>query len=160
MKIRKLTEENHAKVSALLQHAFSGSNFEIQLFKNLHKNNKPLHEWICIHSNKVTAYIAFSNAFAGTEVCGVHLAPLAVNPKVQNQGIGSELLRFALRQEVLKETTIFVLGSPNFYRKFGFEKCVTPICPFDNNNDHFLSIRNKIPHQYTVGYEAEFTIGA
>ena len=160
MKIRNLTTENYAKTSALLRQAFSGGNYEVKLFENLHKNAKPLHEWVCIHSNKVIAYIAFSNAFAGEEVCGLHLAPLAVKPEVQNQGIGSELLRFSLRQDVLKEQTIFVLGDPDFYKKFGFEHCALPICPFDKNNAHFLSIRNNTSTHYTVGYEPEFKIGA
>ncbi len=159
MKIRKLTGEDHPKAAALLRQAFSGSNYELQLFENLHKKNKPLHEWVCIHTNKVIAYIAFSRAFEGSKVCGLHLAPLAVKPEFQRQGIGSELLRFALRQNALKETTIFVLGDTLFYQKFGFEPCVMPLCPFDDNNAHFLSIRNPTSHQYTVGYEREFLIG-
>lgn len=160
MKIRQLTPDNYAKTSALLRQAFSGSKYEARLFENLHKNNKHLYEWVCIHSNKVTAYIAFSNAFDGTEICGVHLAPLAVKPQMQNRGIGSELLRFALRQEILKKSTIFVLGAPDFYQKFGFKQCTMPICPFAEKSGYFLSIRNNTSRQYTVGYEPEFNIGA
>jgi len=48
----------------------------------------------------------------------------------------------------------------DFYEKFGFEGCVMPVCPFDNNNEHFLTIRNNTSHQYIVGYEPEFEIGA
>jgi putative acetyltransferase len=83
-----------------------------------------------------------------------------VKPEFQRQGIGSELLRFALRQEAIKTSTIFVLGDPRFYRKFGFAPCTMPICPFDKNNRHFLSLRNTTTSQFTVGYEAEFKIGA
>ena len=90
----------------------------------------------------------------------MHLAPLAVKTEFQNQGIGSELLRFALRQDVIQASTIFVLGDPVFYQKFGFEPCAMPICPFDKNNAHFLSIRNNTSNQFTVGYEREFKIGA
>jgi putative acetyltransferase len=160
MKIRKLTSENYAKASALLGQAFSGSTYEVQLVEKLHKNGKIMHEWVCIHTNRVIAYIAFSNAYKGSDVCGLHLAPLAVKPEFQKQGIGSELLRFALRQAVIKENTIFVLGAPIFYQKFGFGLCAIPICPFDKNNAHFLSIRNKINSQFTVGYESEFDFGA
>jgi putative acetyltransferase len=157
MKIRKLTHENYPKVSALLQKAFPGSKYEIRLFENLHKSEKLLHEWICIHRNKAVAYIAYSKAFYGKEVCGLHLAPLAVTPQMQNQGIGSELLRFSLRQKEIKEKTLFVLGAPGFYTKFGFERCTIPICPFDKNNKHFLSIRNNASTSVTVGYEPEFS---
>ncbi len=159
MKIRKLTPEEHPKASALLRKAFPASNYETRLFENLHKNGKDLHEWICIHRNKAIAYIAYSNAFCGREVCGLHLAPLAVTPQMQNQGIGSELLRFSLRQGVIKKKTLFVLGDPHFYTKFGFEHCDMPICPFDKNNEHFLASRNNTSSTFTVGYEQEFSIG-
>ena len=160
MKIRKLTPEEYPKASALLRHAFPGSNYEVQLFDNLHKNEKILHEWICIHRSKAIAYIAYSNAFNAKKVCGLHLAPLAVAPQMQKQGIGSELLRFSLRQKGIMEKPLFVLGDPYFYKKFGFEHCTTPICPFDQNNKHFLSIRNITSNTFTVGYEPEFLIGA
>ena len=158
MKIRILTPEQYPKALALLRQAFSNSNYEVRLFENLHKNKKPLYEWICIHRNKAIAYISYSNAFYGKEVCGLHLAPLAVTPRMQNQGVGSELLRFSLRQKEITEKTLFVLGDPNFYRKFGFKQCSMPICPFDKNNEHFLSIRNNISSTFTVGYEPEFVI--
>ena len=156
MKIRQLTPDNYPKASALLRQAFPRSTYEVQLVENLHKNGKPVHEWVCLHINAVIAYIAFSKAYNGAAVCGLHLAPLAVKPEFQRQGIGSELLRFALRQEAIKGSTIFVLGDPRFYRKFGFTPCAMPICPFDKNNGHFLSLRNNTASQFTVGYEAEF----
>jgi putative acetyltransferase len=158
MKIRKLTPEDYVKASALLRQAFPRSKYELELFEKLHDNSKIVRDWVCIHCNTVIAYIAFTKAFDGAKVCGLHLAPLAVKPQMQNQGIGSELLRFSLRQDVIKESTIFVLGNPHFYQKFGFERCTLPICPFDKNNAHFLSIRNTPLHEYTVGYEKEFKI--
>src|SRR5512136_1926138 len=97
MKIQKLTEENRTKVYALLNRAFPGSEYEVELVRKFHENGKPAHEWVCIHTNKIIAYIAFSNAYNGNEVCGLHLAPMAVTPEFQKQGVGSELLRFALR---------------------------------------------------------------
>lgn len=160
MKIRKLTPDTYPKVTALLRQAFPENSYEVHLIDNLHKNKKTLHEWVCIHVNRVIAYIAFSSAYNGSQVCGLHLAPLAVKPEFQNQGIGSELLRFALRQDVIKKNTIFVLGDPGFYTKFGFEPCAIPVCPFDKNNAHFLSIRNSASKKFTVGYEPEFKTGA
>lgn len=156
MKIRKLTEENYGKVSALLQQTFPGSTYEVKLVENFHRNNTAVHEWVCVHINRVIAYIAFSNAYNGPDICGLHLAPLAVNPDFHGQGVGTELLRFALRQDVIKPDTIFVLGDPGFYKKFGFESCANPVCPFDKNNAHFLSIRNNATCRFTVEYESEF----
>lgn len=159
MKIRKLNPENQAKVTALLQQAFPDSRYEGQLVDNLHKQNRVVHEWVCLHVNSVIAYVAFTNAYEGTAVCGLHLAPLAVKPDFQRQGVGSELLRFALRQEVISTNTVFVLGNPKFYRRFGFASCTAPICPFDKKNTRFLGLRNVISQPFVVGYEPEFSFG-
>jgi len=159
MKIRKLSPETYAKATALLRQAFPGSQYEEQLVASLRKNEKEMHEWVCIHTNKVVAYIAFSNAYNGADVCGLHLAPIAVKPEFQHQGIGSELLRFALRQKIIKESTLYVLGNPGFYKNFGFEPCSNPICPFTKKNKKFFSIRNDDSAPFTVGYEPEFISG-
>ncbi len=156
MKIQKLTIENRPRVYALLQHAFPDSDYEAGLVRKLHENGRPLHEWVCIHTSKVIAYVAFSNAYHGSEICGLHLAPMAVAPGFQRQGVGSELLRFALRQEAIKSQTLFVLGEPGYYTRFGFEPCALPVCPFDTNNAHFLSMRNTVTTRFVVGYEPEF----
>ena len=157
MKIRQLTADNHSRVSALLKQTFPGSSYEVRLVDKFHKNNLPVQEWICLHINKVVAYIAFSNAFNGSRVCGLHLAPLAVKPEFQGQGIGSELIRFALRQEIIREQPLFVLGDTNFYRRFGFVPCTNPICPFTKNNADFAGLHNTMEEQFTVGYESVFT---
>lgn len=156
MKIQKLSIENRPKVYALLQRAFPGSTYEAALVQKLHENGKPLHEWVCLHTGKVIAYIAFSTAYHGREICGLHLAPLAVSPDFQKQGVGTELLRFALRQEAIKTEPLFVLGEPEYYKRFGFEACILPLCPFDTNNTHFLSMRNTMTINFVVEYESEF----
>lgn len=158
MKIQALSIENRPKAYALLRRAFVGSSYEADLMQLLHENDKPLHEWICIHSGKAIAYIAFSNAFDAAEVCGLHLAPMAVSPDFQRQGVGTELLNFALRQPQIKAQSLFVLGEPSYYRRFGFEPCAQPICPYDKNNAHFLSLRNAAETSFVVGYEAEFRL--
>lgn len=156
MKIQKVTAENQAKVYALLRKAFRGSDYEAELVRQLHEAGKPLRDWVCIHTGKAIAYIAFSNAYHGDKVCGLHLAPMAVAPDFQKQGIGTELLNFALRQAPIKEQTVYVFGKPEYYRRFGFTPCAQPVCPFDKNNAHFLSLRNAGEESFTVGYEPEF----
>ncbi|MBI1920519.1 MAG: N-acetyltransferase [Geobacter sp.] len=156
MKIQKVTIEHRPKVYAMLQRAFPGSGYETGLVQKLHENGRSIHEWVCVHVGKVIAYIAFTNAYHGSEICGLHLAPMAVAPDFQRQGVGAELLRYALRQEAIKSQTLFVLGEPGYYKRFGFEPCSMPICPFDKNNAHFLSMRNTVAASFIVGYEPEF----
>jgi len=156
MKIQKVSEENRAKAYALLRKAFPGSSYEAELVQKLHENGRPLLDWICVHTNKAIAYIAFSTAYHGDQPCGLHLAPMAVAPEFQKQGIGTELLNFALRQAAIKSQAVYVLGVPGYYRRFGFTPCSQPVCPFDKNNAHFLSLRNDGSEAFTVGYEPEF----
>jgi putative acetyltransferase len=157
MKIRTLTPEYYPKAASLLDHAFAPCRYEVQLFDKLHDNSRTMHEWVCLVRESVVAYIGFTNAYDQKSVVGLHLGLLAVAPQMQRQGIGSELLRFALRQDVIRESTIFVLGDVKFYQKFGFEPCSVPKCPFDKGNRNFMSIRNESSDEYTVGYEPEFT---
>lgn len=159
MKIQTVGIEQRPKVYALLERAFPGSSSEVTLVRQLHGNGTPLHEWVCIQSGRVIAYLAFTNAYHGREVCGLHLAPMAVAPDFQRRGVGSELLRFALRQEAIRHQPLFVLGEPDYYRRFGFEPCKQPLCPFDNNNAHFMSMRSDPASAFTVGYEPAFRSG-
>jgi putative acetyltransferase len=49
------------------------------------------------------------------------LAPMAVLPAHQNQGIGSQLVREGLREsQRLGYDIVVVLGHPNYYPRFGF----------------------------------------
>jgi putative acetyltransferase len=71
MKIQKLTIENRPKVYMLLQKAFPVSAYEALLVQKLHENCRTVHEWVCIHTNKAIAYIAFTPAYNGKETCGL-----------------------------------------------------------------------------------------
>lgn len=156
MKIRKVTEETLPKAIGLLKQSFARSNYEINLVEKLHNNNKYIEDWVCIHVNKVIGYIAFTNAYDGKDTCGLHLAPVAVKPEYQNQGIAAELIRFALRQEVIKKNTVYVLGKTHYYERFGFSPCDNPRCSFAKNNRNFLRLGDAVTHSFTVGYEKEF----
>lgn len=156
MKIRQLTPEYCSKAGALLDYAFAPSRSEVQIFDKLHEHNRTMHEWVCLIRDSVVAYIGLTNAYHGMKIIGLHLGPFAVKPQMQRQGIGSELLKFALRQQGIRESTIFVLGNVRFYQRFGFEPCATPRCPFDQGNKNFLSLRNASCKEFTVGYEPEF----
>ena len=160
MKIQPVTAEHRPKVHALLVRAFPGSTYEATLVEDLRRNGRPLLEWACLHVNRVIAYAAFSHAYQGKDCCGLHLAPMAVAPDFQRQGIGSELMRFALRQPAIKERTLFVVGHPAFHRKFGFEPCAQPTSAFDRKGGHFLAMRNTATTPFVVGYEPEFSRSA
>lgn len=52
----------------------------------------------------------------------VGLAPLAVRPDFQRQGVGSSLVReFLARADELGRPLVVLLGNPAYYSRFGFE---------------------------------------
>ncbi len=159
MKIRRIIHEDRNKVYGLFRKGFPDANIELNVLQKMHKNNRNLHEWACIHTNKNIAYIAFSNAYNGKKVCGLHLAHFVVRPDFQGRGIGSELLSFTLRQKEIQASTLFVLGDVQFYKKFGFELCSGLSCQFSGKGKQFLSLRNTGEEHFTVSYEPEFKIG-
>ena len=63
---------------------------------------------------------------AGRPVTGMGLAPMAVLPDRQRQGIGSQLVRRGL--DILRERGcpfVVVVGHPEYYPRFGFEPAST-----------------------------------
>jgi putative acetyltransferase len=75
--------------------------------------------------NQVVGHILFSPVVIETstgEIPILALAPMAVRPEFQNQGIGSELVRQGLEAcRRLGYRIVVVLGHSSFYPRFGFE---------------------------------------
>jgi putative acetyltransferase len=76
------------------------------------------------------------------------LAPLAVRPGAQREGIGSALVRAALnRVAETGEELVFVLGDPAYYGRFGFS--VADAAPFTSPyaGPHLMALRlgNDLP---------------
>jgi putative acetyltransferase len=73
----------------------------------------------------VVGHILFTSVVvesAGRPVLGMGLAPMAVLPERQRQGIGSQLVRRGL--DILRERGcpfVVVVGHPEYYPRFGFE---------------------------------------
>lgn len=67
------------------------------------------------------------------------LAPLAVAPSSQRQGLGSLLVRAAIRELIeLRADALLVLGEPRWYQRFGFEPAAS----------YHLSCRYPVPPEY------------
>lgn len=75
---------------------------------------------------EIVGHILFSEIFIENDQQEWHtigLAPMAVLPSHQNEGIGSLLVEEGIKRcKELGHTHIAVLGHPNFYPKFGFKK--------------------------------------
>lgn len=157
MKIRKPdTKELEKKVNAIIYRAFTNSKCEEKLIEKLRYNKRTLYEWVVLHRNMVISYILFTKAYQNGETCGLHLSLIAVHPEFQNQGVGTELMQFALRQTEIKDKTIFTIAKLSFFEKFGFSKCINPMSSLAKKNKPLLIKGNTTEDNYKVDYESEF----
>ena len=92
---------------------------------------------VAVDGGEVVGHICFSRAsVAAIEILA--LAPMAVLRERQNRGIGSELVREALRRaEESSFPLVVVLGHPDFYPRFGFDPASAygVECPYEGVPD-------------------------
>ena len=80
---------------------------------------------VALMQNQVVGHILFTPVIVESEdniVKGMALAPMAVLPEYQRQGIGSELIRTGIEKLKMRQCPfIIVLGHAEYYPRFGFE---------------------------------------
>lgn len=84
----------------------------------------PVVSVVAVEDATVLGHILFSPVTLDTagSALVMGLAPMAVRPDRQRQGIGSELVRYGLeRCRELGAVAVVVLGHPEYYPRFGFK---------------------------------------
>ncbi len=128
MNIRSRTPKDNQAIAELNRLAFKRGN-EASLVESIRQTNRyiPELELVAEMDCGVVGHILFSYIdLVGQENLQViGLAPMAVMPEFQGQGFGSALVRAGLETaSSLGELMVIVLGSPQFYSRFGFEPSV------------------------------------
>jgi putative acetyltransferase len=93
------------------------SDVEARLVDALRRNNHATISLVATVAGEVVAHVLFSPVSPGR---GLGLAPLAVRPEFQKQGIGSALVRAGLAAAA--HDYVVVLGDPAYYGRFGFRR--------------------------------------
>lgn len=87
---------------------------------------QPVLSLVATVHGRVVGHVLFSKVrleISGQQVFAALLAPLAVHPDFQSQGIGSQLVAAGFQQ--LSDAgvdLVFVLGHPGYYPRFGFSE--------------------------------------
>jgi putative acetyltransferase len=121
--IREETDRDHEAVRLVNRLAF-GKDAEARLVDALRDGGFSRVSLVAEQDGQVVGHILFSdlsNVTASGTVAALALAPMAVLPGFQRQGIGSALVRRGL--EVCRERghrIVVVLGHADFYPRFGF----------------------------------------
>ena len=124
IKIRKEEARDHKAVREVHITAF-GNEAEANLVENLRQNAEPFLSLVAENDDgSVIGHIMFSPMRNSNDddINMMGLAPLAVLPEVQSQGIGSRLCEAGV--QMIKDTDfkgIVVLGHADYYPRFGFE---------------------------------------
>lgn len=148
IEIRQETEADFAEISELNQSAFNQET-EARLVELLRNSNAfiPTLSLVARMDNKLVGHILFTKIKIkddkGQVFESLALAPMAVAPALQKQGIGGQLVRFGLHKA--KETgykSVIVVGHEHYYPKFGFLPAVkwNIHAPFELPENVFMAI--------------------
>mgnify|MGYP001825604883 CR=1 FL=1 len=128
MKIRYSTESDRKAIAAIHSSAFGQEQGKeiVELVNDLLDDDsaKPLLSLVAEEDEKLVGHILFTlvSLQPDEEVSARILAPLAVSPDFQSQGIGGQLIREGLKQLASSGVElVFVLGYPDYYTRFGFQ---------------------------------------
>ncbi len=124
IKIRKEDQNDYDSVRIVNDLAF-GQSEEGRIVDKLRKTCQETISLVAVIGDKIIGHIFFSPVeiiHNDTHIIGMGLAPMAVLPDFQKQGIGSLLVKEGLQR--IKKTDcsfIIVLGHEHYYPRFGFE---------------------------------------
>ncbi len=122
--VREEKQEDIPKIRTINKRAF-GQSTEANIVDRLRENCDDVISLVAVDEDEVVGHILFSPVvIEGKQgvIIGMGLAPMAVVPERQRQGIGLALVRRGLA--IIQEQGypfVIVLGYPEYYPRFGFE---------------------------------------
>lgn len=154
-----------ASITAVVAAAFE-TTAEARLVEALREAGALTVSLVALAGDRIVGHVALSPVAVGGASGGnrwLGLAPLAVLPGWQRQGIGGELVRAALAMAAARQAAlVFVLGRPTYYERLGFEeaaplgwRCVYEV-PSPAFRVHRLGEGRRQPPPGTVTYHAAF----
>jgi len=143
MIVRAETPVDHAAVRRVNQLAF-GTDNEANLVDALREHANSYLSLVAIQDAQTVGHIFFSPVTIESETStftAMGLAPMAVLPEYQKQGIGSALVEYGFREcRRIGHDIVVVVGHPEYYPRFGF----TPArakglrCEYDVPDEAFM----------------------
>ena len=128
MNIRLAQETDLDSILKVIETAFSDEENKVimNLVQELSREvtSPSIKSLVAEVDNQVIGYVSFSPIFlkSDSSISGYILAPLAVVPKHQKKGIGSNLIKSGI--DMLTENgvgVVLVYGDPDYYGRFGFK---------------------------------------
>ena len=129
MNIRFAQETDLESILKVIETAFSDEDNKVimNLVQGLHQEttSPSIKSLVVEGENQILGYVSYSPIFlkSDSSISGYILAPLAVSPEHQKQGIGSNLIKSGI--DILTKDgagVLLVYGDPNYYGRFGFNE--------------------------------------
>jgi len=146
IRIRQEIKDDYKRVYEINKLAFGQEN-ESKLIEKIRKgpNFVPELSLVAEKDNEIVGHILFSKMkiVGESEYETLMLAPIAVIPELQKQGIGGKLIKKGIEKaEELGFNSIIVVGHKDYYPKFGFQKASKwgIKCPFEVPDGAFMAI--------------------
>lgn len=165
MRVRDECPDDFDAVRAINEAAF-GQPAEARLVDALRANCKTCLSLVAVDGDCVVGHILFTPVTidgASIGAVGMGLAPMAVRPHRQRQGVGTALVKEGLAR--LRESGcpyVVVLGHPDYYPRFGFQRASAYAlrCEWEAPDEAFMVCvlnSERIPTQGgVVRYRPEF----
>ena len=129
MNIRHFQKTDLDSILTVIETAFSDEENKVimNLVQELHQetSSPSIKSLVAEVDNEMIGYVSFSPIFlkSDSSISGYILAPLAISPEHQKQGIGSSLIKSGIN--ILTQDgagVLLVYGDPAFYGRFGFNE--------------------------------------
>ena len=121
--VRREQAGDEAQIRMVNMRAF-GQTAEADIVDTLRKSCPAAVSLVAVYEDNIVGHILFTPAVIEGQDCrvqGMGLAPMAVLPEFQRQGIGSRLVKAGLQEmRSAHQPYVIVLGHPDYYPRFGF----------------------------------------
>ncbi|MCZ4280116.1 N-acetyltransferase [Kiloniella laminariae] len=165
IEIRQEEMKDRGAVLQLVHDAF-GQWDESDLIKRLYLEEEVLFGLVAEEEGKVLGHILFSVMEVQSPeliLSAAALAPLAVLPERQKEGIGSKLVEAGIQicRNNVDLAGIIVLGDPDYYRRFGFSSELAEKLDGPFTGECFMALEFRkavLPEGAKIGYGKAFAL--
>src|SRR6056300_943211 len=126
MNIRLAQEQDLDSILKVIETAFSDEENKaiMNLVQELHQEttSPSIKSLVAEVDNQVIGYVSFSPILlkSNSSISGYILAPLAISPEHQKQGVGSNLIKSGIDMLTKDDANVLlVYGDPAYYGRFG-----------------------------------------
>jgi len=162
--IRAATAADADAVDIIIRAAFAGTDFghqgEAELVRMIDGDGDTLVSLVAERDGVIVGHVLFSRMDVdadGQPLAAAGLAPVAVRPGLQGQGIGDALIRAGL--DVLREQGIaisFVLGHETYYPRFGYSPELASRFASPFAGPHFMAMMLDSGAPWPLGGRADY----